>query len=395
MNDTITPRLRVDVDLKPFDDFEGERRFIVAVDDRHLVVSEGVAVALEECRAHNTLGAVAARVSARLGFPVSAEMIGSVLSSDALCDCFHVPEQRAQAECPVRFRQRIVPEHLLTPLLLPLRWLFTRPAVAMITTTLVIIELLVIQQAHAAAPPLSGTQIVCSVALTTLGVVVHELGHLTACARFGAGHGGIGVGVYWCMPVLYAEVSGAWMLPRLERAAVDAGGVYFQCAYLIALGAGYLATDATPFLEAMTWTHFLMLHTLNPVLKYDGYWLLTDLGGRPNLHGQIRSSARHVWQTVRRAAGAQLPAAKQLAILCAFGAIATAYFAYTFAMLGMNIGHGASEIAERWPLRDATPFGNWHIAGDAALLALLIVMALSIALLLARSLHRIGKDPQA
>ncbi len=64
-------------------------------------------------------------------------------------------------------------------------------------------------------------------------------------------------------------------------------------------------------------------------------------------------------------------------------------------MLGMNIGHGASEIAERWPLRDATPFGNWHIAGDAALLALLIVMALSIALLLARSLHRIGKDPQA
>jgi putative peptide zinc metalloprotease protein len=395
MNDTITPRLRVDVELKLFDDFEGERRFIVAVDDRHLVVSEGVAVALEECRVHSTLGAVAARVSARLGFPVSAEMVGNVLSSEALSDCFHVPEQRAQAQCPVRFRQRVVPGHLLIPLLLPLRWLFTRPAVATITTALVLVELLVIQQAHSSVPPLSGTQIVCSVALTMLGVVVHELGHLTACARFGAGHGGIGVGVYWCMPVLYAEVSGAWMLPRLERAAVDAGGVYFQCAYLIALGAGYLATDAAPFLEAMTWTHFLMLHTLNPVLKYDGYWLLTDLGGRPNLHEQIRSIARNAWLTARRAACAHLPPPKQLAILCAFVAIATAYFAYTFAILGTSIGHSASAITERWLLRNATPFGNWHVAGEAALLALLIVMALSIALLLARSLHRIGKDPQA
>jgi putative peptide zinc metalloprotease protein len=228
-----------------------------------------------------------------------------------------------------------------------------------------------------------------------MGVVVHELGHLSACARFGAGHGGIGIGLYWCMPVLYAEVSGAWMLPRLQRAAVDAGGVYFQCVYLVALGVAYLSSDAAPFLEAMTWTHFLMLHTLNPVLKYDGYWLLTDLGGMPNLHEHIRSTARQVWLALRRAAGATLPALRQLALLCAFGAIALAYFAYTLAMLGRNIGHGASEIAQRWSVRDSTPFGNWHVAGESALLALLIVVALSLAILLARSLHRIGKDPQA
>ena len=395
MNETITPRLRVDVELKPFDEFEGEQRFIVAVDDRHLVVSEGVAIVLEECRAHTTLGAVAERVSARLGFPVSPQMVGDVLSSAVLTDCFHVPEQRAQVHCPVRFRQRVVPEHVLAPLLMPLRLLFTRPAAAIVITTLVLLELLVSEQARASAPPpLSGAQIVCSVALTMLGVVVHELGHLTACGRFGAGHGGIGVGVYWCMPVLYAEVSGAWMLPRLQRAAVDAGGVYFQCTYLIGLGAAYLASGAVPFIEAMAWTHFLMLHTLNPVLKYDGYWLLTDLGGMPNLHEQIRSSARDVWRKLRHAADSHLPPLKPLAILCAFGAIAVAYFAYTFAMLGMNIGRGASEIAQHWSLRDSAPFGNWHVAGESALLALLIVMALSLAFLLARSLHRIGKDPK-
>jgi putative peptide zinc metalloprotease protein len=228
-----------------------------------------------------------------------------------------------------------------------------------------------------------------------LGVVMHELGHLAACVRFGARHGGIGVGVYWCMPVLYAEVSGAWMLPRLQRAAVDAGGVYFQCTYLIALGTAYLASGATPFLEAMAWTHFLMLHTLNPVLKYDGYWLLTDLGGMPNLHEQVRSSAQKVWRSLTRAADSMLPTLRQLALLGMFGALATTYFVYTLAMLGQGIGYSASEAAARWAGRDSVPFGNWHVVGESALLALLLTMALSIAILLARSLHRIGKDPQA
>lgn len=396
MNDTITPRLRADVELKPFDEFDGDDRFIVAVDDRHLVVSTGVAIVLDECRVQTTLGSVAQQVSTRLGFPVSPEMVGDVLSSPVLSDCFHVPEQRARLECPVRFRQGVVPAHYLSMLLIPLRWLFTRPAAAAIITTLVLIELLVIQHTRGTAPPpLSGTQIVCSVALTMLGVVVHELGHLTACSRFGARHGGIGLGVYWCMPVLYAEVSGAWMLPRWQRATVDAGGVYFQCVYLIGLGAAYLASGATPFVEAMAWTHFLMLHTLNPVLKYDGYWLLTDLAGMPNLHEQVRAIARQAWLAVRHTAYGIWPSLKQLALLSAFGVMATAYFAYTLALLGTDIGHGASEIADRWALRDSAPFGTWHVVGECALLALLVVMALSLACLLARSLQRIGKDPQA
>jgi putative peptide zinc metalloprotease protein len=396
MNDTITPRLRTDVELKPFDEYEGDDRFIVAVDDRHLVVSTGVAVVLDECRAHATLGLLAERVSARLGFAVSPHVVSEILSAQVLSDCFHAPEQRAQAQCPVRFRQRIVSAPVLAPVLAPLRWLFTRPAAAMVITALVLIELLVMQREHVATPqPLSGAQILCSVALTMLGVVVHELGHLAACARYGARYGGIGLGVYWCMPVLYAEVSGAWMLPRLQRAAVDAGGVYFQCAYLIALGGAYLASGALPFVEAMAWTHFLMLHTLNPVLKYDGYWLLTDLGGMANLHQQIRSSARQLWKTACRVAGVGLPTFKQIALLAAFGAIALAYSAYTLAMIGMDIGHGAAEIARRWALRESAPFGNWHVAVEAALLSLLVVMALSLAFLLARSLHRIGKDPQA
>ena len=396
MNETITPRLRGDVMLKPFDEFEGDDRVIVAVDDRHFVVSAAVAVVLEESRAHTTLHALAARASTRLGMAVTPEMAGDVLSAQVLSICFHVPEQRAEAQCPVRCRQRLIEARHIRPLLSLLCWLFTRPAAAALITTLIIVELLVADRAFgAASQPLSGAQIVCSAALTVLGIIVHELGHLTACVRFGAKHGGIGIGVYWCMPVFYADVNGAWMLPRLQRAAVDAGGVYLQCGYLLILGAAYLAWDAAPFLEAMVWTHFLMLHTLNPVLKYDGYWLLTDLAGVSNLHEQVSQRARDLWRAICRVPGASAPSSKSLFLLAGFGSIATAYFAYLIAMLGSDIGRGAGEVANRWAIRASTPFGGWHFVGESALLVLLVVMAVSVACLLARSLIRIGKGSQS
>ena len=395
MNETITPRLRADVRLKPFDEFEGDDRVIIAVDDRHFVVSAAVAAVLEESRAHTTLPVLAARVSARLGISVTPEMAGDVLSAQVLSICFHVPEQRAEAQCPVRFRHRLIAARSIRPLLSVLCLLFTRPVAAALITSLAIVELLVAEHAHAAvSQPLSGAQIVCTAALTIAGIIVHELGHLAACARFGAAYGGIGIGVYWCMPVFYADVNGAWMLPRLQRAVVDAGGVYLQCAYVLALGAAYLAWDAAPFLEAMVWTHFLMLHTLNPVLKYDGYWLLTDLGGVANLHEHIRRLARGLWRSLCRAPQACMPTPKGLSLLAGFGFIATAYFAYVLVMLGTDIGRGASQVASRWSDRHITPFGTWHVVGESALLALLVVMAVSVACLLARSITRIGRNSQ-
>jgi putative peptide zinc metalloprotease protein len=306
-----------------------------------------------------------------------------------------VPEQRAEPQCPVRFRQRLIEARTLKPLLSVLCIFFTRPAAAALITSLVIVELLVANHVDGtASPPLSGAQIVCSVALTAFGIIVHELGHLAACARFGAAHGGIGIGIYWCMPVFYADVNGAWMLPRLQRAAVDAGGVYLQCAYVLALGAAYLAWEAAAFLEAMVWTHFLMLHTLNPILKYDGYWLLTDLFGVSNLHDQIRKRTREMWRALCRKPETCMPSAKSLSLLAGFGCIAGVYFTYVLAMLGRNIGRGASEVATRWAVRQSTPFGAWHVAGESALLALLVVMAVSVACLLARSITQIGSNSQ-
>jgi putative peptide zinc metalloprotease protein len=393
MNETITPRLRDDVLLQPFDEFEGDCRFIIAVDDRHFVVSAAVAAVLEESRAHTTLSALAQSASARLGVTVSEDLASRVLSERMLSVCFHTTEQRTHSSCPIRFRARVLGAHALRLPLALLAPLFSRFFAVALVTILIVVELLIVARSPDSTPhTLSGAQVLCTAALTILGIVVHELGHLAACSRFGASHGGIGIGLYWCMPVFYAEVHGAWMLPRLQRAVVDAGGLYFQCIYVVALGAVWLATGSAPVLEAIVWSHFLMLHTLNPVLKYDGYWLLTDLAGAPNLHAQIRECAQNVWRALRQMPGTQWPGLKPLTLLGTFAGFALAYFAYLLAVLGVNLGHSASASASQWAAYDHSPFGLWHAVGESAVLALLLVMAISLAVLLARSIHRIGRD---
>jgi putative peptide zinc metalloprotease protein len=261
-----------------------------------------------------------------------------------------------------------------------LKWaarLFTARAAIALIAALVLVEALVASRAFgtpATSPAMR--DIAAAFALTVAGVVVHELGHLAACHRYGARHGGMGVGLYWCFPTLYAEVHGAWLLPRLQRAVVDIGGVYFQSGYVLALGAIYLATGADAVLGAIAWSHALMLHTLNPVLKFDGYWLLADLTGAHNLHRWIQSIAQRAWQAATLMRSDALPAPREMVVLLAFVAIAFVYFAYLLAMLGHSIA--AAAVGTLYSQ------STLQTLGSCALLLAWLVMAAGLSLLLAR-----------
>ena len=122
--------------------------------------------------------------------------------------------------------------------------------------------------------------------LFLLSVIAHEFGHASACARFGARPSGIGIGLYLIFPVFFSDVSDAWHLKRWQRVIVDLGGLYFQ----LTVGALYLSlyilSGATAFLNATLFIAGSALLTLNPVLKYDGYWVVADLLGITNLSDQ-------------------------------------------------------------------------------------------------------------
>ena len=116
----MTPMLRADVRVLPFDNCEGESRFIVAVDERHFVVGAVVAAVLQESRAPSTAAALAQRVSERLGCEVSVELVSQVIAEQQLSVCFQMGEQAgttsgepasasgSHAPCPIRIRARVI-----------------------------------------------------------------------------------------------------------------------------------------------------------------------------------------------------------------------------------------------------------------------------------------------
>jgi len=115
------------------------------------------------------------------------------------------------------------------------------------------------------------------------GLFLHELGHAAACTRCGVKHGPIGFGIYLVFPAFYADVSDAWRLPNRKRMIIDAGGVYVTLILAWIALMVYLTTGSA-VAEILTAVYGLTaFFSLNPFLRMDGYWLVSDALGIPNL----------------------------------------------------------------------------------------------------------------
>jgi putative peptide zinc metalloprotease protein len=243
------------------------------------------------------------------------------------------------------------------------------------------------------APRMYAASWLSATAITLFGTLLHELGHVSACAKFGARHDGIGVGLYWLWPTFYSEVHDAWRLPKLQRAVVDAGGIYFQGIYAVLLGLAALATGEPTLWLACWFSHYLMLHTLNPVLKFDGYWLLSDLSGSYNLHARIKQIWGRVFRAVARRGG-EWPGRWEMALLLGFTAFAAVYFWFVANFLCANI---VSLSLELWDWGWGTgPAGSaltgWGVAGKTLGLGLMLMFAWGLARGIGRSLHAVARQ---
>ena len=137
--------------------------------------------------------------------------------------------------------------------------------------------------------------------LFLMTAIWHELGHAAALARSGYPAGGIGAGILFVIPVLFADVTAVGVLPRAGRIRVDVSGVIFQ------LGAGGILMGLTRWCQAApAWGSALTLAgssallaiswSLFPFIRSDGYWLLCDLLGLDDLD---RPPARPISKRLR------------------------------------------------------------------------------------------------
>ncbi|MEM6331162.1 MAG: biotin/lipoyl-binding protein [Planctomycetota bacterium] len=198
----------------------------------------------------------------------------------------------------IRFKG-VDPERLLTALyaLPPVRWFFSVPALvfccllAASAAALVLVNFDVFQ-AHL---PSFGTFFsvqnwLLLGAVLAVTKVLHEFGHGLACKHFGGECHEMGVLVLILTPCLYCNVSDSWMLPnRWHRMAIGAAGMYVE----VVLAS--LCTWVWWFSVPGTLQYYLCLNVMfissvstllvnaNPLMRFDGYYILSDLVEIPNL----------------------------------------------------------------------------------------------------------------
>ncbi|MGH1561317.1 MinD/ParA family ATP-binding protein [Mumia sp. DW29H23] len=124
--------------------------------------------------------------------------------------------------------------------------------------------------------------------ILTAGAIVHELGHATACRYGGAEPGAIGVGVYLVFPAFFTDVTESYRLGRGGRVRTDLGGLYFNVLFLVVAGGTYLATGSGLVLLVILLMLLEMVQQLIPVVRFDGYWILSDLAGVPDLFARVK-----------------------------------------------------------------------------------------------------------
>lgn len=171
-----------------------------------------------------------------------------------------------------------------------------------------------------------------------LSSLIHEMGHASACRYFGISHGGIGFGLYINIPVFYTDVSRVWKLPRGQRCVVNLAGVYFQAILLIPFLVAYMYTynDLIKYVIFIANLNFFV--TLNPFFKFDGYWLMTDMLGVPNLRKRGNECIGYYWNRLRGKTVGQRPYLLSLnkrvkVAFVAYTTIVNLFFAYYFLYL--------------------------------------------------------------
>jgi putative peptide zinc metalloprotease protein len=186
----------------------------------------------------------------------------------------------------------------------------------------------------------SWSSIAVVLALNFLVVGCHEFGHGLTCTRFGGEVHEMGCALVFLQPAFYCNVSDAWLFAeKSKRLWVGIAGPYFEL-FLWSLAVLIWRTT-----EPDTWINFITLSVMatsgvktllnfNPLIKLDGYYLLSDYLEIPNLR---RRSFRHVGSLVEKLFGLEsledeevLPRSER-AIFSIYGTLA---LAGSFSILG-------------------------------------------------------------
>lgn len=236
--------------------------------------------------------------------------------------------------------------------------------------------------------------------------VFHEFGHAYACKAFGGHVPEMGAFFIVGTPCAYVDATACWGLPRkLERIIVCLAGMYFES--IVAALAVFVWAFTEPGLIHSAAYNVMFLASvvtvgfnINPLMRYDGYYVAADLMEVPNLRQRATVQLQHwlkrIFLNIRD--GVTPARGRMLGILVTFGAAASAYrvlimvgiaamLATRFRTVGLFIGALLLTMMLVGMTRKLTSY-LWHAEETAPVRGRAI--ALSIALLIAMPVTLLG-----
>ncbi|MGH3921102.1 MAG: hypothetical protein ACRDSG_19025 [Pseudonocardiaceae bacterium] len=252
------------------------------------------------------LGQVAALLTAEFGRVVSGEQVSylienrlrpvGIMAVDPGADAGAAPTMKMKSDplLALKFRVGVVPERAVWRIAGVFGPMFWPPVILAGLAAFVVLDVAIIAEGGLGRIVPSALALVYQPALTLLVLAVvlvsaafHECGHVSACRYGGARPGKMGFGLYLVWPALYSTVTDSYRLSRRGRLRTDLGGVYFNAVFIAGMSVAYLYTGSPWVLVAIVLLHIETATQFLPVIRMDGYYILSDLIGVPDLFSRL------------------------------------------------------------------------------------------------------------
>ncbi|MGQ0652736.1 MAG: site-2 protease family protein [Betaproteobacteria bacterium] len=184
--------------------------------------------------------------------------------------------------------------------------------------------------------------------------VVHEFAHAYAARRYGVRVPTMGIAFLVLWPFLYTDVSETWKLAdRRKQLVIASAGMAAELAlaiistFLWALSPEGPTKNVLFILASTTWVITLAIN-LSPFMRFDGYFVLSDLLDFPNLHERAGACAR--WWLRKTFFGMDLPTPEpdmkrsRRAALVLFAYVTWAYRLMVFLGIALLVYHIAFKL---------------------------------------------------
>ncbi|MEO5778993.1 hypothetical protein [Arthrobacter sp. PAMC25284] len=254
---------------------------------------------LDAIDGQRSLEDIAERASTGSGRLVSADNVRTLIDSQLLplgllqlADGSQPEVKKANPLLGMRFRYSVTDPERTRKLTAPFAVLFNPLIVVAVTAAFLAIcwwVLMVKGLASATHEAFANPALVLLVvAVTVLSAGFHEFGHAAAARRGGATPGAMGAGLYLIWPAFYTDVTDSYRLGRGGRIRTDLGGLYFNAIVAVAIMGIWWATGFDALLLVVVTQLIQMVRQLLPLVRFDGYHILADATGVPDLFQRIK-----------------------------------------------------------------------------------------------------------